>query len=112
MEADMETKPEFITVQYSFVDGAHFFTSKDPLAKGLCVASRDLHAAFLEVPYQLKVLLDKNKGLHNVQFTSMTPFAILKEWADKEMADAQKSKHDDAFIPMPVAKMQWESRAA
>lgn len=105
----MKNKP--IEVLYSFVDGAHFFTSEDESAKGLCAASTDLHAAFTEVAYQLKILFEKNLGVKDMKFKSLTDFSTLKAWADKEVEAAQKAKRDNIFIPRPTAEMKWQEAA-
>lgn len=42
------------TIDYKYIDGAHFFTSED--VEGFCVASVDLFKALEEVPLQLIAL--------------------------------------------------------
>ncbi len=39
---------KMIKVDYSYIDGAHFFSGRDPMALGLCVAHKDLKTAFEE----------------------------------------------------------------
>lgn len=101
-----------ISVTYSFIDDAHFFTSKDVKARGLCVASKDLATAFNEVSFQLKTLLHENEGIEaNCQ--SMLDFEELKEWVNKEVECSKREKINDFFIPVPTARMGWtEGKAA
>lgn len=106
------TTKECIHVLYSFIDGAHFFTSRDPLAKGLCVASKDLQAAFNEVSYQLKILLKNNYDITISTTTSLTPYAELEKWANQEIASTKAATKDDIFIPLPTAKMGWKMAKA
>ena len=63
-----------ITVKYQFVDGAHFFTSNDKDAKGLCAAHTDLATAFNEVTLQLNKLID------GASFKPSVPLEEFKEW--------------------------------
>ncbi len=51
-----------IKVEYQYVGGAHFFSSKDERAQGLCVANRNLDVAFQQVGQQLKILAKVNWG--------------------------------------------------
>ena len=51
-----------IPVWYAKVDGAHFFTSNDPLAAGLCAASKNFDVAMSEAVMQLEYLLEKKLG--------------------------------------------------
>lgn len=56
-----------IFVVHKVVDGAHFFSSLDPRAAGMCVAHHDKATAEAEVPRQLRILLQENHGIgHNV----------------------------------------------
>jgi hypothetical protein len=54
------SEPKIINVVYEFIDGAHIFSSTDPLACGLYAASVDLKDAYEDVPTQLKTLLKLN----------------------------------------------------
>lgn len=101
----------FVEIIYSFVDGAHFFTSKDPKAKGLCVASADLNAAYNEVPHQLKILLKKNAGIEEVNCHSLLGFEDFKKWANQQVVSTRNQTRDDIFIPLPQAQMRWGSAA-
>jgi len=66
-----------VTVVYAYVDGAHFFTSPDPIAKGLCVASEDLATAFHEVNVQLSELISDRKG-RTVAVCPLTPLKAFE----------------------------------
>lgn len=52
-----------ISVKYAYVDGAHFFTSDDPVAAGLCSASTNLKDAFDDVAVQLNAILNLDHGI-------------------------------------------------
>ncbi len=54
---------KIIKIDYQIIDGAHFFTSKDELAVGLCAAHNDFNVALADVLIQLKTLLEKNHGI-------------------------------------------------
>lgn len=56
------TKEHKIEVLYKEVDGAHFFTSISPEAKGLLVAHKDLKTAFEAVALQLEEVVLYNIG--------------------------------------------------
>jgi hypothetical protein len=112
LEDKMTKVQDCILVLYSFIDGAHFFTSRDPLAKGLCVASKDLQAAFNEVSYQLKVLLKNNHNIPNPSPKSLTTFEELEKWASKEIQTSSEERKDNIFIPLPTAKMGWKMAKA
>ncbi|MCH7806458.1 MAG: hypothetical protein IH995_04865 [Proteobacteria bacterium] len=56
------TKQEKIEVLYKEVDGAHFFTSITPAAKGLLVAHKNLQTAFEAVALQLEEVISYNLG--------------------------------------------------
>ncbi len=70
--------PDTITVKYQFIDGAHFFTSDDPIAVGLCAASTDLKAAFDDVSEQITQLAKDNHGVTLV----CKPAVTFEEWRD------------------------------
>lgn len=108
----MTKDQDCLVVLYSFIDGAHFFTSKDPLAKGLCVASKDLQAAFNEVTYQLKILLKDNHGVQNPMPSSLTAFSELEKWAKREIEATKAATKDNIFVPLPTAKMGWNMAKA
>lgn len=66
-----------IWVNYSLVDGAHFFTGVDGYAQGLCVAHKDFKTAFDEVAVQLTNLLLINHGENAV----VTPAVSYEDFA-------------------------------
>lgn len=53
-------EPKILNVVYKFIDGAHIFSSTDPLIQGLYAASTELKEAFDDVPIQAKTLLQLN----------------------------------------------------
>lgn len=71
---------EPISVTYSFVDGAHFFTSTDSKWCGLCSASTDLKAAWEDVSVQLNILAEENHGIKGANFK---PAESLEEFSEK-----------------------------
>jgi hypothetical protein len=70
-----------IKVDYSVIDGAHFFSGRDVISFGLCVAHKDLKTAFDSTLAALKLLIVKNHGLHNVTVEPTLPYAEFAEWA-------------------------------
>jgi hypothetical protein len=64
-----------ITVDYELIDGSHFFTSRHPLALGLCAASNNLPAAFADVSAQLVELLRDNHGISG----ACNPLVLVSE---------------------------------
>src|SRR5438067_413597 len=67
------SEAKIIPVVYKFIDGAHIFSSTDPLARGLYAASTDLQEAYNDVPIQVKKLLKLNHQIedevvHQVSF--------------------------------------------
>lgn len=76
----MPTKPD-IEIIYKYVGGAHFFSSNDERAQGLCVASTDLQAAFDEVSIQLKVLAKENRN----EDIYIEPVVSFDEFRDRLM---------------------------
>jgi hypothetical protein len=54
------SEPKILNVVYKFIDGAHIFSSTDPLIQGLYAASTELKEAFEDVPVQAKTLLHLN----------------------------------------------------
>lgn len=98
-----------IKVEYSYVDGAHFFTGKDAFALGLCVAHADLKTAFEEVPVQLVNLLEVNKGIKAKVVPGVT-FEELSNWVKASQQPATpkiKPKQTTANLPFNL-----EARAA
>jgi hypothetical protein len=83
-----------VRVQYSYVDGVHFFTSAE--VKGLCAASKDLRAAFNAVSLQLNALVRDEPG----SFEPSVPVEKFEQWF--------KAHHPD---PVPELKSgaiaQW-----
>lgn len=57
-----------VSVTYTFIDGAHFFSSNDKKWAGLCAASTNLRDAWEDVALQLKLLAEHNYGIKNVEF--------------------------------------------
>lgn len=65
--------PKKVWVNYSVVDGAHFFTGADVFSQGLCVAHKNLKTAWDEVAVQLKNLAEVNHKLQ-AEFVPTAPF--------------------------------------
>lgn len=84
------------------IDGAHFFTSRHPLALGLCVASADPKAAYEEVAVQLGTLLRKNHGLSGA-VAPRTPYATFYGWLTSRVASA-----GDGIVPLSAATVAWQ----
>ena len=61
---------ETIIVLYKYVDGAHFFVSKDQKAAGLCVAHKDLATAMEAVSSALVMMFKEN---HDIDVTAAYP---------------------------------------
>ena len=69
-----------VSVTYTFVDGAHFFTSDHPKWIGLCAASTHLKDAWDDVSVQLNNLAKFNHGFENSDFQPASTFdAFLKD---------------------------------
>jgi hypothetical protein len=79
-----------VKVQYSYVDGVHFFIS--PEVKGLCAASKDLRAAFNAVSTQLSALVRDETG-KPCSFEPSVPVEKFEQWLE-------------AFSPAPVPELQ------
>lgn len=80
-----------VNVIYSFVDGAHFFTSDDPKWAGLCAASTDLKAAWEDVAIQLNHLAKGNHGIENADYEPASSFQeFLKELGEAMQAELAK----------------------
>ena len=71
---------EPISVTYTFVDGAHFFTTDDPDWAGLCSASTVLKDAWDDVSVQLNVLAIAN---HGVKISKFQPVETYEEFLHK-----------------------------
>ncbi len=63
-----------VSVNYSFVDGAHFFTSDEAKWAGLCAASITLKDAWDDVSIQLNNLAKLNQGIENPDFQPASSF--------------------------------------
>ena len=69
-----------VKVVYEFIDGAHFFTSAEKDAEGLCVASTDPVAAFNDVTTQLNALAAA-KGLP-ANYKPAAPVEDFSSWLE------------------------------
>lgn len=86
------TESKMIKVDYSYIDGAHFFSGRDPMALGLCVAHKDLKTAFDEALSALKYLLGKNHNIQNAVVESVIPFEEFSKWVAKVQEAPPKMK--------------------
>jgi hypothetical protein len=73
-----------VNVFYKFIGEAHFFTSYDQEAIGLCVAHNDLEKAFFEVSEQLNKLFEYNHD-KKVSFSPVMKFEKFKEFIDTQL---------------------------
>jgi hypothetical protein len=74
--------PKQVSVKYSVVNGAHFFTGADLFSQGLCVAHKDLKTAYSEVAVQLKNLAEINHSVH-AEFTPAMPVQDFQSYLQK-----------------------------
>ena len=80
-----------VSVTYSFIDGAHFFTSEDPKWAGLCAASTELESAWDDVGIQLNHLAKVNHGMENPNFVPASSYPeFLKELHEAMQAELAK----------------------
>jgi hypothetical protein len=97
----MTTNEKSVSVVYKFIDGAHFFTSTDPLARGLCVASSDLRVAYDDIPRQLTTLLKSNHGIdakveHEKPFENF--FSEIMDYVKSAMVTRKKSGQHNRHV--------------
>ena len=91
-----------ITVDYTFIDGMHFFTGKDAYALGLCVGHPKLKLAFNEVSIQLVNLLDVNHGV-TAKVEPGVSFEEFEKWVKASQAPAASK-----IKPKPAAELPFE----
>ncbi len=93
---------KMIKVDYSYIDGAHFFSGRDPMALGLCVAHKDLKTAFEEALTGLKYLLGKNHNIQHAVVESAVPFEEFAKWVAKvQEAPAKVKAKKSAVSELP-----------
>lgn len=101
-----------VSVAYSFVDGAHFFTSDDPKWAGLCAGSTNLKDAWEDVAIQLNHLATINHGMENPDFEPASSFQeFLKQLTESMQAELAKvaspptgaTPKPSAMVPPSVA---------
>jgi len=90
-----------VKVTYKYVDGAHFFTSTDKAAEGLCVAHKDLGVAFNEVGVQLKLLYKHNHGLET-NFSPPLPFDVFKHYIETAITGAEEYVNEGLITPSSI----------
>lgn len=98
---------DVILVEYSHIDGAHYFTGKDAYAIGLCVADADLKTAFDEVSIQLMNLLEVN---HEIKAT-VEPGVSFEEF-QKWVTESQTPKATKIKPTKTVADLPYELKKA
>ena len=107
-----------ISVTYTFVDGAHFFTSNDPKWVGLCAASAHLEDAWNDVSLQLNNLAKFNHGIEDSNFQPASPFnEFLKDLKDSLTAKlaelvAEADMQPIATIPPSIIAWKMEQSVA
>lgn len=99
---------EVITVKYALIDDAHFFTSDDELALGLCAAHQDLKLAFEETAVQLKTLLKLNHDL-DMEVEPTVPFEDFKNWVATWNA-TWKETPNPHIRPRVTSEVDWHRR--
>ena len=77
-EIEMVAQRSEVEILYKYVGGAHFFSSNDDMARGLCVANRDLRKAYNEVGRQLTLLAKMNRD----EATNFEPAVSYEEFED------------------------------
>lgn len=95
-----------ISVIYSYVDGAHFFTSGDEVSHGLCVAHVDLEFAYAEVGRQLSYLLLANHAI----VTKTEPTASIEEFKSW-VQEINKTARENKIQPQPTGIIKWSKAA-
>lgn len=113
------SEPKIINVVYEFIDGAHIFSSADPLACGLYAASVDLKEAYEDVPAQVKALLKLNHGIEDDVEHAM-PFEQFVTQLLSGLTRALKTRHRGAgrertrgvSPPNAAIALRMEMRAA
>ena len=98
----MSSKEKVLKVQYTYVDGMHFFVSGDALTKGLCAGHTNLKVAYDEVAIQLNYLFKKNCNI-DVMCVPEGTFDEFKKWL-KATLDTTK---DVSIEPVPNALIGW-----
>ena len=98
-----------VSVAYSFVDGAHFFTSDDPKWVGLCAASTDLKDAWDDVAIQLNHLAKGNHGMEDSNFEPASSFQeFLKEVLDSVQEELAKDAAPKPSAMVPPSIAAWK----
>jgi len=90
-----------IAVKYTCINGTHFFTAGDEFSKGLCVANKNLEAAYEEVSKQLNYLLKINHG-RILEITPAQPLSRFEEWLK-----AVTGTQFDDITTIPVGVLAW-----
>ena len=109
-----------VSVNYSFVDGAHFFTSDEAKWAGLCAASISLKDAWNDVAIQLNNLAKLDHGIKDPNFkpaaSSFDEFLTdFKAVIDDLLAASPPSESGEvpgAIIPPQIAAWKMEQIAA
>ncbi|MCH7889081.1 MAG: hypothetical protein IIA00_07365 [Proteobacteria bacterium] len=108
-----------VSVNYSIVDGAHFFTSDDAKWAGLCAASVNLKDAWNDVAFQLNTLAKLNHGIESPDFQPASSFDEFLADVKAVMADLLAASPPPksggvagAIIPPQIAAWKMEQIAA
>ena len=102
-----------VSVNYSFVDGAHFFTSDDTKWAGLCAASIHLNDAWDDVTIQLNNLAKLNHAMKGADFQPASSFdeflADVKAIIVDQLATSSPPDSGEAFdVMVPPQIAAWK----
>ncbi len=97
-----------IKIEYTCVEGMHFFVSGDPISKGVLVGHESLETAFNEVSVQLEYILEKNHGVTS-KCVPAESFETFTAWLNEIMG----IQHGSSIVTLPGAIIDWtQSHAA
>ena len=99
-----------IDLIYEYVGGAHLLWSKDPRARGLCVANRDLQKAFKSASHQLNVLAKVHRGV-DAGYVPSVPAPEFEAWV-KDIYPRLLENKPASIIPTLSSVMPWHKIAA
>lgn len=101
-----------ISVTYSYIDGAHFFTSEDPAAAGLCAASTDMKDAFDDVAVQLTNLFKLNHGVETPMFKPAVTFEhFLRMLIAEVEGTLQRERKRRAAATLHPSVIAWRAES-
>lgn len=104
MRDGMEGVMAVVSVIYSFVDGAHFFTSDEPKWGGLLAASTDFGVAWDDVAVQLKTIAKLEYGVESEFEPQSSPEEFLRSLLAEVKAELRRREQS---VPVRPARAQW-----